>query len=120
MFSLDDKETAYKMAVARLERLSQLGRKAAKTGMSQAGEVDFSRLLERCEEIDFFLESRCLDFGLEIIGNTLSLLVSDFAAVAGGLAANLVGLRDGDATSDFGQALILCEEILEEERPTLH
>lgn len=117
---MEYKEKDCQIVAARLERLSQLGREAANKAIIENGAIDSSHLLERCEEIDLFLESRCLDFGLGIMGNILNFLVSDFAATAGGLAVDLVGFRSGEAKSVFGEALMLCEEILKEGRPTLH
>ena len=104
---------------AKLAQISMFVCQAAEAVPDQSLEVHFPRLLQACEEIDLFLDSGCLNFGLDVIGGVLTGLLFDFQAVAEILAEKAVH-QDQSTRRSLDEALAICQQILEMLQPKPH
>jgi hypothetical protein len=113
-------EMACRLVSGKVANICALARKAAETEIQQGTDIDFSNMLERCEEIEGFLEAGCLDFGLDSMAEFLRMFMYEFLHYAEVVSEHPSGLRNAQAKRDLGRSLELCYEALGMDQPRIH
>ena len=113
-------EIACRLVAVKVACICMLARRAAETEMQGATTIDFSNMLELCEEVDGFLEAGCLNFGLDSMVNFLRTLMYEFLYYAEQVSEHPHGLRDERAKSDLRQSITLCYDALGMSQPRIH
>ncbi len=113
-------EMACRLVAGNVATICALARRAAEAEIEQGTGIDFSNMLERCEEVEGFLEAGCLDFGLDSMGNFLRTLMYEFLHYAEVVSEHPSGLHSAQAKRDLGLSLVLCYEALGMDQPRIH
>ena len=119
MMNLED-DLERRMVAAKLARIANLGRKVAESNMHQSRIKYFSRLAQQCDEIDRFIASGCLEFGLDIMRPIIYSIILEYRVNAETVADILSASKNQDMKSSLHKSINICEDILQENQNKLH